>query len=696
MGGLGLVATSHPHWLTRRLVGRLGLMAPLVAAVWLNWVDIGRVGLGNTYYATAVRSMLAAPHAFLFASFDSGGFVSVDKPPLGLWFQVVSAALFGFSGPALILPSALAGVVSVGLLGMAVRRSSGQAAGILAGAALAVTPVGVVIARDNLLDGPLVALCLAAALATLVATRTERAWPLLLAGICVGLAFNVKFLEAYLIVPALAVTYFLGAPGSRRRRTAVLAGSGAVLLAVSVAWLAFVDLTPPDQRPYVGSTRTNSAFELALGYDGLARLTGQGAPSSATVDPTSFAGRSANVSGVPVTPTLAAPASSDTGSPGIFRLLGPELGGQVGWFIPWALIGFAMGLLRLPWKVWRRGGRPPLSRPQVATLLWGGWFLSGAAFFSVASGFFSPYYLVVIAPPIAALAGDGVVASWRAYWRSERLAWLLPLGVLATDAEAWTILRAQSGWLPWLAPLVVIAGAITSLGLCLALLRHVPGRSRQERSVDEVLGVRGFLHRSIRLGAAVLIAGVLSAAPVLWTLESLRASNEGGHPLAGPSRVGDQPVAIRGVESELVHYLIVHAGSSRFLVATLDTDTATPLIFATGHAVMALGGYSGHDPILTPAALAADITARVVRYAYLPTGDLTAGQLRSLYPNLLDPVVGRNDGRLARWVDVNCTPLPPSAWSTATTRSPQAPDHQLFDCGAERPTVNVAANLTPA
>jgi 4-amino-4-deoxy-L-arabinose transferase-like glycosyltransferase len=648
----------------RRFSG-IALVAPVVAAAWLVWVDIGRVGLGNTYYATAVRSMLTGPHALVFASFDPAGFVSVDKPPLGLWLQAASAALFGFSGPALILPSAVAAVLSVAFVGMAVRAGSEAAAGLVAAAALAVTPVSVVVARDNLLDGPLVALCLLAASAAFVATRTTQPWPLLLAALCVGLAFNVKFLDAYLVVPAIATAFLLGAPGSWRRRASVLAAAGVVLLAVSAVWVTFVDLTPADQRPYVGSTHSDSAVELAIGYDGLQRLLGHSPTAPAAI--TATAGASPSSAG-PLEP-----AASDAGAPGVVRLLEPQLGGQVGWFVPLAIVGLASGLVRLPWRAWRRRRRPPLARHQVFTLLFGGWFLTGAAFFSVA-GFFSPYYLAVLAPPVAALAGDGAVAAWRAYWRAGWPAWLLPFALLASGAEAWLILAAQPDWLPWLGPAAVLAAAIGSLGLALGLVLrlrpHAPGRQLPRSA------------RGLRLFVALALAVVIGTPPLLWTLDSLRAANEGSHPLAGPSRSGPVADEVPRVSPSLVQYLVEHAGGARFLVATLDTATATPFILATGQAAMALGGFSGHDPILIPATLAADVARGVVRYAYLPTGDLTAAQQRGLYPDLLAPVVHRDDGQLASWIDRTCTPLPLAAWSPTTTHTARPLSHELFDCAS--------------
>ncbi len=254
---------------------RLTLAAVVVFSGFLNFWNLGRLGYGNTFYAAAVRSRMESWHNFFFNSFDPGGFVTIDKPPLGFWFQVIAAKIFGFNGFSLILPSALAGMLSVLLLYHLVGRVFGPAAGLLAALAMAVTPVAVATNRSNIIDSILVLFMLAAAWAAALAAERSSLRLLLLSGVLAGLAFNVKMLEAYLVVPALGVVYLVGSRHVWWKRLVHLALAVVVLLVVSLSWALAVDLTPPSDRPFVDSTTTNSELDLATGYNGLERLTGQ-------------------------------------------------------------------------------------------------------------------------------------------------------------------------------------------------------------------------------------------------------------------------------------------------------------------------------------------------------------------------------------------------------------------------------------
>ncbi len=257
---------------------RLALGSILLLAVVLNSWDLSRLGYGNSYYAAAVRSMMQSWHNFFFNSFDPGGFVTIDKPPLGFWFQVVSAKLFGFNGISLLLPSLVAGILSVWLLYVLVGRVFGRGAGLLSALVMAVTPVAIATNRSNIIDSILVLFLILAAWAlSVAAARGSLRW-LLLCAMLVGLAFNVKMLEAYLAVPAFAVVYLLGASTAWWKRIIHMLIAAVVMLVVSLSWALAVDLTPASQRPWVDSTSTNSEIDLATGYNGLQRLTGQGGP----------------------------------------------------------------------------------------------------------------------------------------------------------------------------------------------------------------------------------------------------------------------------------------------------------------------------------------------------------------------------------------------------------------------------------
>jgi len=625
-------ATTAPRGLTMALAGsrqRLGLLAILVLAAVLNFVGLDRLGSANGYYAAAVKSMSLSWHNFFFSSFDPGGFVTIDKPPLSFWFQVAGVKIFGFNGVALLLPQALAGVVSVALLYHLVARKFGGVAGLLAALALAVTPISVVTARDNTIDTTLVLLLLLAAWALTRAIESGTLRWLLASSVFVGLGFNVKMLEAFLVVPAFGLMYLVGARAGLRRKIAHLTAALVVLLAVSLSWVAAVDLTPASQRPYVGSTSNNSALTLALDYNGLQRLTGNSAVSG-----NGGGGNGFGPGGV-----------GENGPTGVLRLLDTQLGGQIGWLLPLAIIG----ILAAAWQTRRRGW--PLDDRQSAIVLWATWLFTTGAFFSVA-GFYHTYYLVMMAPAIAALTGIGLVSLWRLYRSSIRRLWpVLPASLLAVAAVQARLLSAYPSWSRWLTPLILGVSAAAALGLI--TFRLWP----QSRT--------GMAIPFAALGALVLLA-----APTAWAADTLNSTNGGAILHAGPTATGTSGgfggpgggagfrpsfgsrtrtsgpppgAASNGLgppngappaggpaggnppsggftgggprngggldnttaSSTLVLYLEAHQGTATYLVATSSAMNAESLILATGKPVMAMGGFTGSDPILTTSKLAA-------------------------------------------------------------------------------------------
>src|SRR5438067_10159131 len=252
---------------------RLALAAITLISVFMNFFQLGQNGFGS-YYPAAVRSMMDNWHNFFFAAYDPGGFVSIDKPPVGFWLEVASAKLFGFNSVSILLPQALAGVLSVWLLYYLVRRHFGVVAGLLAALALALNPISILTNRNVTIDSTLTLVLLLGAWTVLKAAETGRLRWLLLTAFIVGIGFNIKMLEAYLVVPAYGLLYLLAAPHRLRKRIGHLALAGVLLLVVSLSWVVAVDLTPASQRPYVGSTQDNSELSLALGYNGIQRLLG--------------------------------------------------------------------------------------------------------------------------------------------------------------------------------------------------------------------------------------------------------------------------------------------------------------------------------------------------------------------------------------------------------------------------------------
>src|SRR5215467_3594929 len=352
---------------------KLALGGIMLISIFMNFFQLGQNGFGNLYYASGIRSMLDNWHNFFFVSYDPGGFVTIDKPPLGFWLQVASAKLLGFTPFSVFLPQALAGVLSVLVLYYLVRRHFGVVAGLLAALALAISPISVLTNRNNTIDSTLVLVMLLGAWAVLRAAESGKLRWLLLCAVFVGLGFNIKMLEAYLVVPAYGLLYLLAAPRSIWTRVWHLALALLLLLVISFSWALAVDLTPASQRPHVGSTQDNSEISLALGYNGLQRLLGLGGMPGTTKSssgPVLIGGNGAQPEG-----NTAAPGGFG-GTPSPLRLFTQPIGGQIGWLLPLAIFGMiALVQFRRP--------RPQSDRTLQALILWGMWLLTMGIFFSV-------------------------------------------------------------------------------------------------------------------------------------------------------------------------------------------------------------------------------------------------------------------------------------------------------------------------
>ena len=395
--------------------------------------------MANEYYSGAVRSMASSWHAFLYGSLDAGGVMTVDKPPMALWVQALSVRVFGFSSLAMLVPQALMGVASVGLVYDLVRRRFGRAGGFAGGAVLALTPIAVAVSRHNNPDALLV-LCVVGALWGVVrALEDGRVRWLVVAGACVGLGFEVKMGAALLVVPALFVAWLWAAPRNRVR--GVLAG-GAAMLVAGLFWPVLVWLTPAASRPWISGTSDNSIWSLIMDYNGLGRLDGQAGGPGGMGNGGPFGG-----------------------TPGALRLLNDALGGQAGWLLGFAAVsGIALVV----------SSRLRRSDPVTGWILAaGGSALTAAIAFSFAKGIFHPYYVSELAPFIAALVGAGV-ARFTAGDLIARVG-----GPLAIAAGVVTeLMVADMSWAP---PLLVIGG----LGAAAAL---AVGRSARIRNLAIATG----------------------------------------------------------------------------------------------------------------------------------------------------------------------------------------------------------------
>ena len=324
---------ADPRWARPALLGLLAATALLYAA------GLSRNGWANDFYSAAVQAGTRSWKAFFFGSFDASSFITVDKTPASLWVMELSARVFGLNSWSVLLPQAAEGVASVAVLYAAVRRWSGPAAGLIAAGVLAITPVATLMFRFNNPDALLVLLMTVAAYAMVRATESGRTRWIVLAGALLGFGFLTKMLQAFLVLPAFALVYLVAGPPRLGRRIWQLLAGGAALVLAAGWWVAVVQFTPAAGRPYVGGSTNDSVLQLALGYNGLGRLDGNETGS------VGFNGGGGGGGG----------GGAFGGSAGLSRLFASEMGGQISWLLPAALIALAA----LVWLSWRRAADRP-------------------------------------------------------------------------------------------------------------------------------------------------------------------------------------------------------------------------------------------------------------------------------------------------------------------------------------------------
>ena len=471
-----------------RFVPRPELGVLLVLAGVLNLWALDRNGWANTYYSAAVRSMTESWHNFLFASFDSAGVMTVDKPPLALWVQAGFARVFGFSSWSMLVPEALMGVATVALAYDLTRRRFGRGAGFVAGLVLALTPITVAISRHNNPDALVVLCCTGALWALVRALEDGRPRWLVLSGVLIGLGFETKMSTALLVVPALTAAYLWVAPRGRTVALRQLAAGGAAMGLVGLAWPVLVWLTPAADRPWVSGTADNSIWSLITNYNGLGRLDGQaGGPAGAGVPGGGRFGGGGGVFGGPT---------------GLTRLLDASLGGQAGWLVGAALVG-AIGVAVLS----RLRRTDPRTGWVIAA---GGAFATTFLAFSYAKGIFHPYYVSMLAPFTAVLVGAAAGEALRGGVGARIIG---PAALAAGAVTEWVVIDRDATDTHWARPLIVVGVLLGAAGLV-----ALTGRWR---------------------GIALAIAlGALLLAPASWAVQTLDHATSSTFPAGGPTTAG--------------------------------------------------------------------------------------------------------------------------------------------------------------
>jgi 4-amino-4-deoxy-L-arabinose transferase-like glycosyltransferase len=639
---------EDPAWVRPALLTLLSITAVLY--LW----DLGASGWANSFYSAAVQAGTKSWKAFFFGSSDSSNFITVDKPPASLWVMEISARVLGLNSWSVLVPQALEGVASVGLLYATVRRWFSPAAALIAGSVLAVSPVAALMFRYNNPDALLTLLLIGSAYCTIRAIERSGTRWLVLAGALVGFGFITKMLQAFLVLPALGLAYLLASSAPLRRRILQLLYAAIALLVSAGWWVAAVQLTPAADRPYIGGSQDNSLLGLIFGYNGFGRLDGS---------------ESGSVTGGAIS------ASNVWGPTGIGRLFNSSFGGQISWLMPAALI-LLVGTL------WMTRSRPRTDRARAALVVFGGWLLVTGLVLSFAKGIIHPYYTIVLAPAVGALMGIGAVHMWRQ--RSLLVARaLMGTTVAATAVWSYVLLDRTPAWLSPLKLVVLTVGLVTA-----SLFVVTPG-------------LRG-RSRFLIAGAAIAGACVSIAGPLAYTINTVATPHSGAIPSAGPalvsavggfggapggfnaaspggaSRAAGAGFAGRGIAgprsggtasggtgasgspgptppgrpsggiptggsavqgtgrnagggssgflnsstpgSALVKLLEQDASKYTWVAATVGSDSASGYQLATDDAVMAIGGFNGTDPAPTLAQFEEYVSQHKIHWFILTSG----------------------------------------------------------------------------
>jgi 4-amino-4-deoxy-L-arabinose transferase-like glycosyltransferase len=555
-----VAAAPEPRW------PRFALAGLLAATAALYLCNLSASGYANTFYAAAAQAGAKSWSAWFFGSLDAANFITVDKPAASLWITGLSVRLFGMNSWAVLAPQALMGVAAVAVLYATVRHAianpaQATAAGLLAGGVLALTPAAALMFRFNNPDALLVLLMTLGACCLMRAVRTASWRWLALVGVAIGFAFLTKMLQAFLVLPAFGLTYLVYAPATMRARIAHLTTAIGALVASAGWWVLAVQLVPATARPYIGGSENNSVLDLALGYNGLSRILGRSGAEHAGPPPFADAG-----------------AGSAFGGPtGPSRLFGSEMGYEISWLLPVAVVAVVFGVYL---AVRRRLDR----NEQAALLLWGGWLIVTALVFSYMSGVVHPYYTVALAPALGALIGLGGVWAWR-----HRSGWdgRLALAAMIAAAAVWALVllhRAHFGpdWLHWLMTGVAVAAALAIV---------VAGAVGWQRAVAAavaagvVAGAAGTTAFTIATAATPHHGGIPTA------VQTADAHGMGGPPFGGGNGFG-------GEQTDTAVAELLSATSTKWSAATRGSPSAAQLEIASGTPVMAIGGFSG-DPVPT-------------------------------------------------------------------------------------------------
>lgn len=542
---------------------RIGLVVLLVATGASFLWGLDRNGWANPYYSAAAQAGSQDWKAFFFGSLDAGNLITIDKPPLSIWIMSLSVRLFGLNSWAILVPQALMGVTTTWLIYKIIRRSHPAAPALLGGLIYATTPVVVLMSRYNNPE-PLMGLLTVAAVYFIIRTFEDNRWSwYLLAGTALGLAFMAKQIQAFLPIPALVLAVLLFGAGTVASRLVRLLGALLALIISGGWWMAVVDLTPPENRPYVGGSASNSVLELTLDYNGLARFL------RFSADPQSG---------------QAVPATTENQDGGLARLFNANFAPEGAWLLFTALI-CALALVVL----WRQAA---MDRAASGLMTVGVvWLVTVYAVLSFMGTMTHTYYVFSLGGPMAVVVPLGVFLLWTQ--RNRAIPRVLGAVLLiGTGYVGFRIFQYSDDWGFW-PPAVVGATVVATAGWLLA------------RSPSQ------------RLATLAIVTVALVMAPLATDVITLAKPHAGTNPLSGPvannpqalsahleaARRGEPPLARHlgfGVEpSAVVSALLRESDGAEWAAATYTAQNAAQYQLASQRPVIALGGWLGNDPAPT-------------------------------------------------------------------------------------------------
>lgn len=584
----------------------------VILSFFLNFYAISNYGTGNEYYASAILSMTKSFKNFFFVAFDPAGMVSIDKPPFGFWIQAIFVLIFGYHGWVLFLPQALSGTLSCILIYILVSKYfKNRNAALVSSLIFAITPIVVAVCRNNTIDMQLIFVLLLSTLFLFKSLEKNKWRYLFIAAIFICIGFNIKMFQAYMVVPAFALTYLVFSKEKISKRFIAGGITIGIMLIVPLSWTAIVELYPASERPYIDSTSNNSVIQLIFGHNGLERLVGRGngmiGVSNSPNNPQDMKDKPKediktvdksddNSNKNPQNRNVQGPGEQGNhgvsnpnggkggqgddyiGDPSPIRLWISSIYGQISWLIIFAICSIIVSIKKIKIK--------NATLKDSFFYFWVLWLLTMLIFFSFA-GFYHRYYLCMIAPAISVLCGIGIINMYKEF--KEKNSWkqyILPIALGITMILEFLHVFQYDNILKVLIPAMIIFSLLAAIFI-----------------VSNFINNKAF-HAFLASGFVII---AILIAPFYWSLTPVFYVTNTTKPAAGPEIIeSKEKLAIASPSnikdnknSGLENYLVNNYKEGSFLVVACRSNDVAKFIIDTGLPCYAYGGFLGQDNSLS-------------------------------------------------------------------------------------------------